>query len=92
MTSSEDPDVWGKNTRESSKNLSTNSNEIDSPAKAGKELATKGSDELEEKVDLDSDNMKHQDDASKSLVINDNELVQIDLVKTDMNPFLLLSQ
>ena len=47
---------------------------------------------MEEKVDLDSDNMKHQDDASKSLVINDNELVQIDLVKTDMNPFLLLSQ
>ena len=76
--------VWGKNTRESSKNLSTNLNERDSPAKAGKELATRGSDEMEEKVDLNGDNMKHQDDASNSVVIVIN--------KTDMNPFLLLSQ
>ena len=88
MTSSEDPDVWGKKTRESSKNLSTDSNEIDSPAKAGKELATKGSDELEDEVDLNSDNIKHHDDANDSIVMNDNELVQIDLVKTDMNAFL----
>ena len=65
MTSSEDPDVWGKNTRESTKNLNTNSDVIDSPAKAGN---TEGSDEMEEKVDLNGDNVKHQDDASNSLV------------------------
>jgi len=36
-----------------------------SPAKAGN---TEGSDEMEEKVELNGDNMKHQDDASNSVV------------------------
>ena len=80
--------VWRSKTGESSKNLSTDSDKIDSPADTGKELATKESDGMEEEVDLVSDNIKHHDDANDSIVMNDNELVQIDLVKTDMNAFL----
>ena len=78
-------------TRESSKNLSTDSHEIDSPADAGNELATKESDGMEDEVDLNSDNIKHHDDANDSIVmkhVDDNELVQIDPVKTDMDAFL----